>query len=123
LYHQDQDFAAQIAESGAHTNQINYVPHMEAISFSMRHTSTIGLISYPAADLLAVFGGPTSEFSEMDWQIQHGHEVLENSLLVFNNEGSNGGSSILEYQFDLQTSTSSLIFDYSSGNTSLAFGD
>lgn len=124
LYHQDRDFADLIAEHGAHTNQINYVPHLNAISFSMRHSSTIALISYPEAELLAVFGGPSTTFPEMDWEVQHGHQVLEDSLLVFNNDGPTGASRVLEYGFDLAASTASLVFEYSSKNmTSTFFGD
>jgi hypothetical protein len=122
IYHENTDFAEQIAESGAHTNYIAWVPHLNAISFSLRHTSTIGLISYPAGELLAVFGGPISDF-DISWDTQHGHAVLEDTLLVFNNNGSNGGSSVLEYQYDLTSHSATKVFDYSSGNTSMAFGD
>jgi hypothetical protein len=122
LYHENTDFSVQIGESGAHTNQINYVPHLDAISFSLRHTSTIGLISYPDATLLGVFGGPLSDF-EISWDVQHGHQVLESSILIFNNNGTNAGSSILEFEYDLGTGVASNILDYSSGNSSQAFGD
>jgi hypothetical protein len=122
IYHENTDFAEQIAESGAHTNQINWVPHLNAVSFSMRHTSTIGLISYPDGQLIAVFGGPISDF-DIAWDIQHGHSILEDTILIFSNNGSSGGSSVLEYQYDLSTHSASKIFDYSSGNTSLGLGD
>jgi hypothetical protein len=122
IYHQNTDFAQQIAEFGAHTAQINWVPHLNAVSFAMRHTSTIGLISYPAGQLIAVFGGPISDF-DISWDIQHGHSILEDTILIFNNNGSSGGSSVLEYQYDLSTHSASKIFDYSSGNHSLGLGD
>lgn len=123
LYDETRDFAAQIEESnGAHTNYVTYVPELDAISFSLRHSSTIGLISYPDAELLAVFGGPLSTF-DISWNIQHGHHVLADHILIFNNEGTNGGSSILGYQFDIATSSATKYFDYSSGNSSGAFGD
>ncbi len=122
LYRERTNFATQIDESGAHTNQIRYVPFMNAISFSMRHTSTIGVISYPDAQLITVFGGPISDYP-IEWSTQHGHQLLEDSLLIFNNEGSNGGSSVIEFSYDIQSKTAAKIFDYSSGNSSMAFGD
>lgn len=122
IYHENTHFQAQIDESGAHTNQINYVPELNAISFSLRHTSTIGLISYPDAELLAVFGGPISTF-DMEWDVQHGHHVTDGRVLIFNNNGSNGGSSVLEYEYDLTSQSAALVLDYSSGNSSGAFGD
>jgi hypothetical protein len=124
LYHENTDFESVIAAAnGAHTNQINYVPHLNAISFSLRHSSTIGLISYPEGELLGIFNGDLSYFSAMNWDVQHGHQVLEDSILVFNNNGTNGGSSILEFSYDLSNRTASKILDYSSGRSSLAFGD
>ena len=124
IYDQMRDFAEQINDSqGAHTNQVNYVPELNAISFSMRHTSTIGLISYPAAELLfAVFGGPISTF-DIEWDIQHGHHVLGDHLWIFNNNGSNGGSSILGFDFNIASSNATERLDYSSGRSSGAFGD
>ena len=128
IYHENTDFAEQISESGAHTNYIKYVPHLNAISFSMRHTSTIAVISYPevgeTAELLMVFGGPLNDF-DFSWEIQHGHEVLENSILIFNNnaEGSFGESAVLEYEYDLASGTGTKLLDYRSGNSSGAFGD
>ena len=123
IYDESTDFSQVIADAnGAHTNHIDYVPHLDAISFSMRHSSTIGLIGYPAGNLIAVFGGSMSDF-DMSWDAQHGHQVMENSILVFNNNGSNGGASVLEYSYDLNTKASSLIFDYSSGVAAPYFGD
>jgi hypothetical protein len=123
LYDQTRDFNAQIEDSnGSHTNYVTYVPELDAVSFSLRHSSTIGLISYPAAELLAVFGGPISTF-DISWEFQHGHHVLADHILIFNNNGSNGGSSVLGYQFDIAASTATEYFDYSSGNSSGAFGD
>ena len=57
----------------------------------------------------------------MSWISQHGHHVLRDSIVIFNNEGSNGGSSILEYR--IEGTSAELIFDYSPGNSSVAFGD
>lgn len=129
LYDENTDFSEQIAESGAHTNYVEYVPHLNGISFSMRHTSTIGVISYPApgeeAQLLMTFGGPLSDF-DFSWEFQHGHELLENSILIFNNtyDGSFGTSALLEYQYDLAAGTGTLVLDYhQDGLNSAAFGD
>lgn len=128
IYHENTDFAEQIAESGAHTNYIKYVPHLNGISFSMRHTNTIGVISYPApgetAELLMVFGGPLNDF-DFSWEVQHGHQVLEESIIIFNNnaEGSFGESAVLEYEYDLASGSGTQVLNYLSGNSSGAFGD
>lgn len=123
IYDETRDFASLFATKGSHTNQVNYVPSLDAISFSMRHSSTIGLISYPDAKLLAIFGGELSQFDAMDWEIQHGHEVHADHLWVFNNNGANGGSAVLGFDFDLTAKTATSTLTYESGVTSGAFGD
>ena len=123
LYNENTDFSAEIDEYGAHTNYVSYVPHLEAISFSMRHMSAIGLLSYPGMELLAVFNGPDAvdEFG-LDWEVQHGHHFAEDRLLVFNNT-STGKSNILGVSFDLMAGTASSETVIANGGTSLAFGD
>jgi hypothetical protein len=124
VYDEMRDFADQInASQGSHTNQVNYIPELQAISFSMRHTSTIGLISYPGSELLAVFGGPITTFSNMDWTIQHGHDVHKDHLWVFNNQATNGSSAVLGFTYDVTSKTATPTLDYNSGVTSGAFGD
>ncbi len=127
LYDENTDFAEQIAESGAHTNYVAYVPFLNAISFSMRHTSTIGVISFPPpgeqAQLLMTFGGPLSDF-DFSWDYQHGHEVMENSIIIFNNTAATGNqSAAIEYEYDVNTGHGTQILDYTSGLASFAFGE
>jgi hypothetical protein len=107
---------------GAHTNHANYVPELQAISFSMRHISTIGLISYPAGKLLATFGGTNTDFGAMSWTIQHGHEVFSDHIWVFNN--TNGGTAhVLGFTYDLSGKTATKTLDYDPGISCAAFGD
>jgi len=123
IYNEETDFSTQINDSqGAHTNQVNYVPELDAVSFSMRHTSTIGLVSYPQGQLMAVFGGPISTF-DISWDYQHGHELHDGKIWIFNNNGSNAGASILGYEYDISAKTATRFLDYSAGIASAAFGD
>ena len=120
LYQENRDFSQQISESGAHTNQINFWPELNAISFSMRHTSTIGVISYPGAELLTVFGGPLSDFAQIDISGQHGHHLLADSILIFDNEHD---SRVVEYSYDKNTGQAEQIFEYTSDVRAVFFGD
>lgn len=122
LYDQLTDF--QFSDNrGGHTNQVNYVPELNALSFSMYFNDTVAVVSYPAGQLMAVFGGPETMFSSMNWDGQHGHDVRADHVAIFNNNGSNGGASVLRFQYDLQGRTSTELPDYSTGNDSAAFGD
>jgi hypothetical protein len=123
LYDETADFSTLIdAAPGAHTNHASYVPELQAISFSMRHISTIGLISYPAGKLLATFGGANSSFSAMSWMIQHGHEVFSDHLWVFNNT-SGSSAHVLGFTYDLANKTATQTLDYNPGISCAAFGD
>lgn len=123
IYDELTDFADLISDRGGHTNHVTFVPELNAISFSMYFADTVGLVSYPEGQLLAAFGGDHSTFSTMTWSGQHGHDVRADHVDVFNNNGTNGGASVLRFQYDLQTSTATEQSDYSSGLDSPAFGD
>jgi hypothetical protein len=129
IYDEATDFSSEIGASrGAHTNYVTYVPFMNAILFSMAFPHNIGIISYPDAKLLGVFGGSSSWFSGLSWtSYVHGVHLMEDSILVFLNTGSTGmgnSSSITEYSYDLDARTHSQIFDYSSsGRQSTFLGD
>jgi hypothetical protein len=122
LYDQLTDFDFD-DNRGGHTNQVNFVPELNAVSFSMFFNDTIALVSYPAGALVTVFGGPETSFPSMSWDGQHGHDVRADHVTVFNNNGTNGGASILRFQYEAQAGTSMALPDYSSGVDSVAFGD
>ena len=121
IYHQDNDFQSLISSSGAHTNAIDVLGHMDAISFSMLNINTIAVVSYPDGNLIHTFGGSQSDFSGMSWNAQHNHHVTEDSLVVFNNRGSAGGSNVLK--FDINGNSAELVLEYASGTSSQTFGD
>jgi len=112
VYDETVDFADLIESSGgAHTNSITYVSHLDAFSFSLLRSNTIALLSYPDAELLGVFNGPMDEFG-VSWNTQHGHEFVEDRLLVFNNWSAEGNSALLEFTYDLETKTAGPIETY-----------
>lgn len=127
IYEQYNYFASVIDEAdGTHTNYITCVPHMDAILFSMAFPKTIAVISdQDNPEVLGIFGGDMSWFSNIifDETYVHGVHMLEDSILFFANTGNNGGSSIFEFSYDLETRTASQIWEYSSGKSSAYFGD
>jgi hypothetical protein len=127
LYDESEDFTALLEDvnGSAHTNFVAYVPAMNAIAFSMRHCSTIVMLSYPDSQIIGIFGGADSWFSEMNWDYQHGFEIMENELLVFNNGADmfGGGAHVLRFSFDLNTRAATQTLDYEGGVSSAAFGD
>ncbi len=110
-------------DRGGHANQVNYIPELNALSLSMYFLNTVALISYPQGELLAAFGGTESTFPGMSWDGQHGHDVRPDRVAIFNNNGSNGGASVLRFQYNLAASSVTPLGDYSSGEDSVAFGD
>jgi len=124
LYDETTDFASDIAaSSGAHTNQVNYVPDLGALSFSMLGTKQIGLVGYPKGDLQAVFGGASTSFTGLAFQGQHGHDVRDGHAWVFVNGEKTGATDVLGFFYDLPTHVSRSFLDYSCARDSVAFGD
>lgn len=124
LYDQNTDFAAEIAEKGAHTNYISYVPELEAFSFSMLYLKTVALVSYPEGELLGVWSGPRDEYG-VSWNMQHGHHFTGNRLVVFNNWITSNSSGMLEFEYDLAEKTAGPIEQYQPEDPigTIAFGD
>ena len=75
--------------------------------------------SYPDGILLHTYGGQQSDYN-MSWDRQHGHQVTDGGLVLFNNYGSGAGSSALRYEID--GSSANLAMDYSSGSGSQTYG-
>jgi hypothetical protein len=124
IYDESTDYSSLLTTSmGAHTNQVNYVPALNAISFSMLFPNTVGLISYPAGKVVETFGGTQSTFPNMTWSWQHGHEVLSDHIWIFNNQGTDGSADVLGFQFDTSSNTTTQILDYKAGIACLEFGD
>lgn len=113
LYDQRTHFSELLGDASSHTNYISFVPHLQALSFSMLTTNTIGLVGYPSGNLLATFGGATSDF-EMDWSKQHGHHLLPDRLLVFSNVGPDSKPVALEYELSLEQRRSAPLRQYQS---------
>lgn len=121
IYNQNEDFEARIESEGSHTNAVNFVPHLDAISFSMLNIDTIAVVRYPDGELLHTYGGPQSDYDAMTWDRQHNHQVTPSGLVLFNNNGSeNNGSSTLK--FDIEGDTATRVWDYAPGIASNTFG-
>jgi hypothetical protein len=124
VYDENDDFADLVNDAGgAHTNCITYVPELSAFSISLLWSNTIALLSYPDADVLAIFGGAQDEFG-LSWDSQHGHQFIDDRLLVFNNWSAQGDSAMLEFSYDLADRTASPVGTYRPVPTygTIAFG-
>jgi hypothetical protein len=123
IYAETTDFASLISSGGeSHTNHVTYVPALNAISFSMLFSSSIGLIGYPAGKLQATFGGAQSTFGAMNWTWQHGHDIHADHIWVFNNNQS-GNAHVLGYSYNLAGKTATQTLDYNPGISGTTFGD
>ncbi len=120
IYYESDDFEAAIKADGSHTNAISFVPHLDAVAFSMKNLHTIAVVSYPEGALLATYGGPESDFDGMVWDTQHDFQVLEDGLVLFNNNGGADGSAALKYT--IEAGTEALDWAYSPGVQSNTWG-
>ena len=58
---------------------------------------------------------------DASWNRQHNHHLLDNGIVLFNNSGSNGGSSIRE--FTMSGTSATQIEDFANGHSTQSMGD
>jgi hypothetical protein len=124
IYDEATDFGSLITSGMgmAHTNHITYSPDMKAITVSMLFLSTVAVISYPDGKLLATFGGSQSDFSNMNWTWEHGHDVHSDHIWIFNNNQS-GNAHVLGFTYSESGKTATQTLDYNPGISCTTFGD
>jgi hypothetical protein len=124
IYDEMTDFGALItAGMGmAHTNHITYSPDLQAVTISMLFLNTVAVVSYPAGKLLATFGGTQSDFSAMNWNWEHGHDVHSDHIWIFNNNQS-GNAHVLGFTYNESNKTATQTLDYNPGIACSTFGD
>lgn len=127
----------QIYQSNTyHSNAIHYYPSDDSYTISDRNPNLFVKVSR-AGKVLWQFGGscsgaPTAACAAGDWQVNHGHHLLDDGTFVFFNNGAGGGfgggggggSTIFEYK--LTATANSLTATQSrswTGNSSMVLGD
>ncbi len=124
IYDEATDFGTLITNGMgmAHTNHITYSPDLKAVTVSMLFLNTVAVISYPGGKLLATFGGTQSDFSAMNWNWEHGHDVHADHIWIFNNNQS-GNAHVLGFTYDESNKTATATLDYNPGISCTTFGD
>ncbi|HXJ22397.1 MAG TPA: aryl-sulfate sulfotransferase [Polyangia bacterium] len=125
IYDEATDFATLIASNSSpesHTNQVTFSSDLNAIAISMLIPSTIAVVSYPAGKLMYTFGGAQSDYSNMAWTWQHGHDIHRDHIWVFNNNMS-GPAHVLGFTYDASAKTSTQTLDYNPNIQNTTFGD
>jgi hypothetical protein len=125
------DFSSLYNSPTFHPNAIHYYPSDDTYTISDRDPNLFVKITRAGA-LIWQFGGtnpkdPSKFFTVAGgtWQINHGHQLLDDGHFLFFNNGPPGGPSIArEYQLDTTTWTASSVWTYQvSGVTSTVLGD
>ncbi len=107
-----------------HSNALLYDAANDAYTLSVLEFNAIVKVSGDGA-LRWVFGGEESDFGGGDWRIQHGHQVFDDTVLLFNNAGNvwTNHSLALEYRLDDDAETAELVWQYEGGPISHFQGD
>ena len=113
------DFSALYNAAAFHPNAIHYYPSDDSYTISDRDASLFVKITR-AGELVWQFGGinpidPTKFFAVAGatWQVNHGHQLLDDGHFLFFNNGPPGGPSIArEYALDTTTWTASSVWTY-----------
>ncbi|HXU61812.1 MAG TPA: hypothetical protein VN962_08940 [Polyangia bacterium] len=125
IYDEQPDFGTLVASNSSpesHTNHLAFSADLQAITISMLIPSTIAVVSYPAGKLLSTFGGGQSDYSNMTWTWQHGHDVFKDHIWVFNNNMT-GNAHVLGFTYNASSKTATQTLDYNPGLQNTTFGD
>jgi hypothetical protein len=125
IYDEQPDFGSLVASNSSpesHTNHLTFSADLQAITISMLIPSTIAVVSYPGGKLLSTFGGGQSDYSNMTWTWQHGHDVFKDHLWVFNNNMT-GNAHVLGFTYNASSKTATQTLDYNPGLQNTTFGD
>jgi len=125
VYDEQPDFGTLVASNSSpesHTNHLAFSADLQAITISMLIPSTIAVVSYPGGKLLSTFGGGQTEYSNMAWTWQHGHDVFKDHLWVFNNNMT-GNAHVLGFTYNASSKTATQTLDYNPGLQNTTFGD
>lgn len=103
-------------------NALDYDADEDAFYLSMRHFSSITKIPRSTMTCEWVFGttGATIE-PEDPFLHEHQFEVLDDSILVFDNAGGGASSRAIEYAFDGTASSGDVIWEYTSDPSIFTF--
>jgi hypothetical protein len=110
-----------------HSNAINYIPSDNTYTLSILQMNSIIKFTREG-EIIWVFGGVDSDFSGASWFAQHQHQLKQDSILLFNNNGSYtdgfiSASRVVEYALDQSRFEAHKIWEYSNGVFSMAMGD
>jgi hypothetical protein len=105
-----------------HSNAINWWPDKNLYTLSVMNWNCI--IGFERSGNVSwIFGGSKSTYTgdNMSWNRQHNHHLLDSGIVLFNNSGSNGGSSIRE--FTMSGTSATQIKDFANGHSTQSMGD
>ena len=109
---------------GFHPNAIHYYPSDDSYTIGDRNPNLFVKITRQG-QLLWQFGGsnPKGNHFHGTWQVNHGHQLLDNGHFLFFNNGAMGQSTVLEFALDESTWTATEVFRYVPPQASLVLGD
>jgi hypothetical protein len=104
--------------NGCHGNAIRYSAAEDVYTVGDLNHSTILEIDRDG-NLIWALNGTSSDFTGTSWTEQHGHHLLDDSILIY----SNSQNVVIEYSLDTSSMKATEIFRYSGGASTMVMGD
>ena len=120
--------AGPSGDASYHANSIHYHPSDDTYTFGDRNTSVYLKLSHAGVPLWQ-FGGSCADAKAAkcvaaEWNVNHGHDLLDDGTFLLFNNGQSGASAALFYQLtESGTFTATETGKYSPGATSGVLGD
>lgn len=107
-----------------HPNYLVYHEEDDTYTISDRNAHVVVKVSRDG-DLLWQLGGeePLGNHFEAEWDVNHGHQLLDNGNLVLFSNGWTGNSLVFEFELDESSWTATEVWSYDGGSASFSLGD
>jgi hypothetical protein len=110
-------------EGNPHVNSIHYNPGDDSYTLSDRNYNAY-VKSTRAGVKQWKLGGSNSSFTgDVTWNVNHGHQMIGDTGILFFNNGNSGASSAIELTLDLDSMVATEVWTYSPNLSSSVLGD
>jgi len=117
----------QVLDGESHANALDHDPDSDTYYLSSRNLQAIFAVDRASGETLWQFGGDRSDFTSPDGDthlttLQHQFQVLDDTLLVFDNGNEyQAGSRVVEYGLDHDSGIAEVIWEYRKDPTDLCY--
>lgn len=115
--------SAMFGQGTPHVNSIHYHPSDDSYTFSDRNYNAFVKATRAGVKLWKLGGSNGSFTGDVAWNVNHGHQMIGATGILFFNNGNTGRSRAVELSLDLNTMRATEVWAYAPNLVSSVLGD